>query len=1128
MFLIKPQFRFHGVLETLLGHIYKPIVATPAQTVTKHFTIRERELTYRFYSHFHPYVGELVQRLLDGSVAGLQAADTDYRTDTTAPKLSAEIFSGSRYDPNTTPTDATDVDVVQQMPVKDLDFSVGGPYAVYNWELFFHVPLTIGLHLSKNQRFAEAQQWFHYLFDPTDNTDGPTPERFWKVQPFRKTPVRQAEELLVNLSTNADSALWLETMKSIEAWKDSPFRPHVIARFRPSAYMFKTVMAYLDNLIAWGDSLFQQDTRETLNEATQLYVLAANILGPRPQRVPKKGTIKAQTYDTLKKAKSGLNAFGNALVDIESELPFDFAPPAATTTKPPDGSKSLRSLGQTLYFCIPQNPKLLDYWDTVADRLFKIRNSLNIRGIFRQLPLFEPPIDPSLLAKATAAGLDVGAAVSAASQPLLPVRFQLLLQKATELSQEVKSLGNNLLSAMEKEDNEALTVLRARHEKTVLGLAEAVKYGHWQEAIKGREGLEQTLLNAVQRYVYYERLLGKQQAEITVPERAKLEVEGLDKLKFSTGEPQVAPREIAIDIAQAADAGGHLVSSHEQQELSKLKSAQTAQDAAVGLDAIAGIVRLIPELGINIQPFGVGGDVKIGGAAIAGALQIAAGIARGVGARDSYEASRAAKIGGHARREQDWSFQSSTIAGEITQLFKQVRGAEIREYLAERELKNHQKQMEHSAEVERFLTDEAKGKKTNQGFYAYLKREARGLHAACFQLAFEVAKKAERALQHERGDSTLSFLSTGYLAGREGLFAGEKLFLDLKRMELAWHELNEREYELTKHVSVLQLNPEQLLVLRRTGTCTVQLPEALFDLDGPGHYFRRIKSVAVSIPCVTGPFANVNCRLTLQGSSIRRKTPVAGGYARAGQNDDRFEDLSGSAESVVTSSAQNDSGLFETNLRDDRYLPFEGAGAISTFVLTLPSNPSKGEPQQFDYDSIADVVFHVRYTAREGGETLRQGALANLTTLIDQATPGSVGSVRLVSARHEFPSEWARFKSAKNVSDAAPAKLALQLEERHYPFWSRDRLKVVKRVEVVASTGRPTQAALVEEPAGGPAAPVPAAAALTRLTADANLGAGMLRAALTPLPSKPACSLSFYASDNGMEDLWLLVTWAKQ
>lgn len=164
-----------------------------------------------------------------------------------------------------------------------MDFTSSGAYAVYNWELFYHVPITIAIHLSKNQRFEEAQRWFHYIFDPTDDSDGPTPERFWKVKPFQYTDVKLIEEILVNLATGADPKLQEETVNSINALKDAPFRPHVVARHRQSAYMFKTVMAYLDNLIDWGDSLFRQDTGESINEATILYVLAANILGIRPQ-----------------------------------------------------------------------------------------------------------------------------------------------------------------------------------------------------------------------------------------------------------------------------------------------------------------------------------------------------------------------------------------------------------------------------------------------------------------------------------------------------------------------------------------------------------------------------------------------------------------------------------------------------------------------------------------------------------------------------------------------------------------------------------------------------------------------------------------------------------------------------
>jgi hypothetical protein len=139
-------------------------------------------------------------------------------------------------------------------------------------------------------------------------------------------------------------------------------------------------------------------------------------------------------------------------------------------------------------------------------------------------------------------------------------------------------------------------------------------------------------------------------------------------------------------------------------------------------------------------------------------------------------------------------------------------------------------------------------------------------------------------------------------------------------MEMSYHDLNRREYELTKHVSLLQVDPLALLQLRRTGRCTVRLPEELFDLDGPGHYFRRIKSVAVSIPCLTGPYTSVNCTLTLLKSSVRT-TPILRDdrYAREDAEDDRFSDYYGSLQSIVTSSTQNDSGLFETNLRDERY-----------------------------------------------------------------------------------------------------------------------------------------------------------------------------------------------------------------
>jgi hypothetical protein len=125
--------------------------------------------------------------------------------------------------------------------------------------------------------------------------------------------------------------------------------------------------------------------------------------------------------------------------------------------------------------------------------------------------------------------------------------------------------------------------------------------------------------------------------------------------------------------------------------------------------------------------------------------------------------------------------------------------------------------------------------------------------------------------------------------------------------------------ELTKHVSLVQTDPLALISLRATGRCTVRLPEALFDQDGPGHYFRRLKTVALSIPCVTGPYASVNCKLTLLKSSVRKSALLNGAYAREGLEDTRFQDYFGGVQSIVTTSAQQDSGLFEINLRDERY-----------------------------------------------------------------------------------------------------------------------------------------------------------------------------------------------------------------
>src|SRR5262249_12808909 len=173
-----------------------------------------------------------------------------------------------------------------------------------------------------------------------------------------------------------------------------------------------------------------------------------------------------------------------------------------------DGSASLFGIGRALYFCLPPNEKMLGYWDTVADRLFKIRHCMDIEGVVRPLALFDPPIDPGMLVKAAAAGIDIGSIVSGLNAPIGPVRCLTLIQKALELCNEVRSLGGALLSALEKGDGEHLSLIRQRHEIQIQQMAQEVRFLQWRSSQEATTSLLTSRKTALERLRYYQRLLG--------------------------------------------------------------------------------------------------------------------------------------------------------------------------------------------------------------------------------------------------------------------------------------------------------------------------------------------------------------------------------------------------------------------------------------------------------------------------------------------------------------------------------------------------------------------------------------------------------------------------------------------
>jgi hypothetical protein len=232
----------------------------------------------------------------------------------------------------------------------------------------------------------------------------------------------------------------------------------------------------------------------------------------------------------------------------------------------------------------------------------------------------------------------------------------------------------------------------------------------------------------------------------------------------------------------------------------------------------------------------------------------------------------------------------------------------------------------------------------------------------------------------------------------------------------------------------------------------------MLDLDFQGHYFRRLRSVSMTIPCIAGPFTSVNCTLRLVRNHIRTNTTMNedGLYEHnhdegAWIDDDRFRSSNVPVTSIATSSAQNDAGMFELNFRDERYLPFEGGGAVSEWMIELTADE---DLRQFDYSTISDVILHLSYTAREDAGSFRDAAVEYLTERFLK-NPDEFNTEPLAQAfslKHQFPNEWHKFL---HPSAAGGEQIfALTLQRKHFPFFTRNRTIAVKKIELLLDADR--------------------------------------------------------------------------
>jgi hypothetical protein len=965
----------------------------------------------------------------------------------------------------------------------ELDFD--GPTGSYLREIFFHIPFLIADHLNSQGRFEEAQRWYHRIFDPTAS------ETVTNIPAGISDEERRRRELDRNWRYREFRSLSLDTLRAqltnntaIEQYRRDPFNPHAIARLRISAYQKSIVMKYVDNLLDIGDELFirafAELNPELLREATFRYISAREILGDRPAQLGDcgEGKVTPKTYRVIKKM---LISDSDFLMEIESIVSTGVRkfPPvfvtdlvavdtrlasrttrslyrgAGTSSVAAAASRALKSAAGAAGPAAPQRQLLTTALGlasqevrnvvgrfTVADSTVIDRAAVSTRvtiprimthGSFTDKIKWLPGWGAALSRQISPvfcvpANDRIAEYWNRVDDRLYKIRhcqdiegvFRLLPIFAPE--RDPGLLVGGAAAGISLEDlltasSGALPPYRYRYlvEKarsyasTVQGFGSALL-----SALEKRDAEELNKLRNIHQKNVLSLLTEVRKNEVKIAEDA-IEIvarrQAAAQYRFDFYQELIST---GLSGAEHTQTGAHLTSMG-------VRATQTA------LGVAAGINYLLPQVG---SPF----SMKYGGQEVGNSLKSWSAATGMIGQAAEITAAIAGLAAGFERRAEGWEHQRKLAEHDIKVIEKDQAIAQLRLSMANRALEMHEQSIAQHDEVMDFFAN----KFSNFGLYTYLSRTLQQLHRSAYEDALVMARLAEQAYRFERQGDNSTFVGGEWDATRSGLLAGERLVVALNTMDRRYIESSRRQAEVNQSFSLSQIAPSGLIDLRESGSCRFLIPEFYFDLYYPGQYRRQIRGVRLTIPCITGPYTNVSAELTLERSFIRKEAVLGAASLKE-------VPVLGSA-SVATSTAQGDAGIFEFSFRDEKYLPFEGAGAISEWLLELPAGF-----RPFDYHSINDVIVNISYVADrdaglrqevETGNAALEGALLNFLT--------ANVLTRVFSLRQEYSSAFNRI-----VSTPAGTTATFDIEDRHFPLFLQGRpLRVASATMVLVPADR--------------------------------------------------------------------------
>lgn len=135
---------------------------------------------------------------------------------------------------------------------------------------------------------------------------------YWKFAPFRMYREEGMEDRLK------------EESPQMRIYNNHPFDAHAIAGIHLGAYEKYTVISYVKTVMEWADSLFMEDTWESVSFATMLYVLAEELLGERPKKRPVKGEGEVTYGEIEKQYQDNPGGIPRFLICLEEKIDGTF------------------------------------------------------------------------------------------------------------------------------------------------------------------------------------------------------------------------------------------------------------------------------------------------------------------------------------------------------------------------------------------------------------------------------------------------------------------------------------------------------------------------------------------------------------------------------------------------------------------------------------------------------------------------------------------------------------------------------------------------------------------------------------------------------------------------------------